>query len=235
MAQDNRHGPILRTDNSPAAGASSRLAEVPYGPAHARTLKERAAEHWARRQLGRIEHERRVLAIASKLFDLTARLHRLDRSHRRTLRMAALLHDVGRRFGEKNHPSDGARMIEEDGYLPLAPRQRRAVVYLTRYHRGAVPRLGYDGILRRGDGRKDLLIVLALLRAADALDSRQLDPPVLSLALRGRRLSITCFIEEDCPKSRKTFRRRKKFRLLEEMLRMRVEVEVRQAETVEHV
>ena len=176
-----------------------------------------------------------MLAIATKLFDLTAHLHELDATDRRVLRMAALLHDVGRRFGEKNHPSDGARMIEEDGYLPLTGRQRRAVVFLTRYHRGAVPRLGYDGILKRGDGRKDLLIVLALLRAADALDNRQLDPPVLSLALKARRLSITCYIEEECAKSRKTFRRRKKFRLLEEVLRMRVEVEVRQAETVEHV
>src|SRR5262245_15376101 len=133
MAQDNRHGPILRTDNSLAAGASSRLAQIPYGPARGRTLKERAAEHWARRQLGRIEHERRVMSIASKLFDLTEHLHKLDVTHRRALRMAGLLHDVGRRFGEKNHPSDGARMIEEDGYLPLSGRQRRAVVFLTRY------------------------------------------------------------------------------------------------------
>jgi hypothetical protein len=58
---------------------------------------------------------------------------------------------------------------------------------------------------------------------------------VLALALKGRKLSITCYIEEDCARSRKTFRRRKKFRLLEEVLRMRVEVEVRHAETVEHV
>jgi len=236
MAQDNRHGTNLPRDNS-TVDAPSRPHAIPFAqsPANAKTLKERATESWARRQLGRIEHERRVLAIATKLFDLTAHLHKLEVPHRKILRMAALLHDVGRRFGEKNHPSDGARMVEEDGYLPLSSRQRRAVTYLTRYHRGAVPRLGFDGILRRGDGRKDLRIVLALLRVADALDSRQLDPPVLSLALKGRKLSITCFIDEDCAKSRKTFRRRKKFRLLEETLRMRIEVEVRQAETVEHV
>jgi len=227
MAQDNRHGIIFRNDN-PSAAASSR-SHV------ARTLKERAIEIWARRQLGRIEHERRVLAIASKLFDLTTHLHGLGALHRKVLRMAALLHDVGRRFGEKNHPADGARMIEDECFLPLTRRQRRAVMYLTRYHRGAVPALGYDGILRKGDGRKELRILLALLRAADALDSRQLDPPVLALALKGRKLSITCYIEEDCARSRKTFRRRKKFRLLEEVLRMRVEVEVRHAETVEHV
>jgi exopolyphosphatase/guanosine-5'-triphosphate,3'-diphosphate pyrophosphatase len=217
MAQDNRRRIILRDDNSSAAGPS-RLRSL--------SLKERAAATWARRQLGRIGHERRVLAIASALFDLTAHLHELGAAHRKVLRMASLLHDVGRRFGEKNHPADGARMIEDEAYLPLSDRQRRAVMYLTRYHRGAVPEAGYDGILRKGDGRKPLRIVLALLRAADALDSRQLDPPVLSLTLKGSRLSITCFVEQECPRSRKTFRRRKKFRLLEEVLQARVEVQL---------
>src|SRR5690348_6112154 len=158
MAQDNRRGTNLHRDNSIADAPSRLHGTIPFAhsPANAKTLKERATESWARRQLGRIEHERRVLTIATKLFDLTAHLHQLHAPHRKVLRMAALLHDVGRPFGEKNHPSDGAGMIEEDGYLPLSGRQRRAVVYLTRYHRGAVPRLGYDGILRKGDGRKEL-------------------------------------------------------------------------------
>src|SRR3954471_16562851 len=89
------------------------------------TLKEGACAKWARRQLGSAEHERRVLLIATKLFDLTTRLHALQPRDRQTLRLAALLHDVGRHFGEKNHPADGARMIEDDGYIPLSTRQRR--------------------------------------------------------------------------------------------------------------
>jgi len=198
------------------------------------SLREHAATTYARRQLKRLDHEHRVLVIATKLFDLTEDVHELTPRDRRLLRLAALLHDIGRRFGEKNHPADGARMIEEDSYLPITARQRRALSYLTRYHRGAVPRLGFDGILRDGDGRKSLMKILALLRAADVLDSRQLRPPTLAIALKGGRLSINCFVQSDLNKARKVYRRRKKFRLLEELLDLKVDVAVERAHTVAH-
>lgn len=198
------------------------------------SLKEHAAATYARRQLKRLQHEHRVLVIATKLFDLTEELHDLKPRDRRLLRLAALLHDVGRRFGEKNHPADGARMIEEDRFLPLTARQRRALAYLTRYHRGAIPRIGFDGILRRGDGRRSLMIVLALLRVADALDNRQLDPPTIAMGLKGERIVIRCFVQSDLARARKAFRRRKKFRLFEELLDLKVEVDVERAHTVAH-
>jgi exopolyphosphatase / guanosine-5'-triphosphate,3'-diphosphate pyrophosphatase len=227
------YGSRLRSDPPPQITA--------HHPAHSRrpplTLKERAAELYARRQLGRVAHERRVLSIATNLFDLALAngSHQLEAKHRRVLRLAALLHDVGRRFGEKNHPADGARMIEEDGYLPLSAWQRRAVAYLTRYHRGAVPAVGYDDPLKRGDGRKALRAVLALLRAADSLDSRQLDAPSIAIAIKGKRLSITCFVSDGFNRARKVFKRRKKFRLLEEMMGMKVSVDVRAVNRVAHV
>ena len=202
------------------------------------TLREQAAATYARRHLKSLDHELRVLVIATKLFDLTDEVHELRPRDRRTLRLAALLHDVGRRFGERNHPADGAQMIADDHTLPISTRQRRAIAYLTRYHRGAVPRAGYDGILCRGDRRKPLMRVLALLRAADALDNRQLHPPTIAIAFKdakaGRKLSIICFVESDLAKARKVFRRRKKFRLLEELLDLKVEVEVERAHTVAH-
>lgn len=198
------------------------------------SLKEHAAATYARRQLKQLDHERRVLVIASKLFDLTEDLHGLKPRDRRLLRLAALLHDIGRRFGEKNHPADGARMIEEDSYLPITARQRRALAYLTRYHRGAVPRLGFDGILRDGDGRKSLMKILALLRAADTLDGRQIEPPTLAIALKGDRISINCFVQSELNRARKVFRRRKKFRLLEELFDVKVDVAVERAHTVAH-
>ena len=198
------------------------------------TIREEVAATYARRHLKSLDHELRVLVIATKLFDLTDELHGLRPRDRRTLRLAALLHDVGRRFGEKNHPADGARMITEDHVLPLSARQRRAIAYLTRYHRGAIPRAGFDGILQRGDRRKPLMKVLALLRAADALDNRQLQPPTLAIAIKGRKLSIICFVESDLNKARRVYRRRKKFRLLEELLNLKVEVDVQRAHTVAH-
>src|SRR4051794_38933460 len=77
------------------------------GPNSPSAICEQVAATYARRHLKSLDHELRVLVIATKLFDLTDELHDLRPRDRRTLRLAALLHDVGRRLGEKNHPADG--------------------------------------------------------------------------------------------------------------------------------
>lgn len=195
--------------------------------------RELAAERWAQRRLGRIGHERRVSAIATTLFDLTQDLHGLEPTHRRVLRLAAMVHDVGRSIEDRRHPALGAEMILEDAHLPISNQVRRQLAYLTRYHRGAVPRAGYDGILRPGDGRKAMRRLLSLLRAADTLDNRTLAPPRIVVALKGRKIRVTCFIEHDTNRAKRVFSRRKKFRLLEELLDCRVEVQIKLAEAVE--
>ena len=185
-----------------------------------------AARRWVGRCLGSTEHETRVSAIGAMLFDLTAPLHNLGGQHRRLLRLAATVHDVGRAVDEDTHPVEGARMILANGDLPLAGIERRRLAYLTRYHRGAVPAAGRDGILRRSDDHYSLLHVLALLRAADALDGRAIAPPHLSFTLAGRRLRIRCRLAEDCAKARDLYRRRKKFRMLEDLLGFRFDFDV---------
>src|SRR6185503_6424979 len=94
------------------------------------------------RLLGRFggsRHEKRVSAIALRLFDLLAPLHGLDNSYRNVLRIGALLHDAGRAFGADDHHMTGANMVMDDRSLDLTPCQRRCIAYLVRYHRGKVP------------------------------------------------------------------------------------------------
>src|SRR5207237_257997 len=135
-----------------------------------------------------------------------------------------------------------------DPFLPLTPTERRHLAYLTLYHKGTVPAAGRDAVLGRGDGADRLRRVLALLRAADALDSRSLQSPRLVFALvsarpavrgnaarREPRLRVTCYLTEDCAKARRVYRRRKKFRLLEELLGCRVEIDIALAEALEMV
>ncbi|HEY8667339.1 MAG TPA: HD domain-containing protein [Tepidisphaeraceae bacterium] len=188
-------------------------------------LRRRAVERWAERRLGNIDHELRVLEIATALFDLGAGRHRLDPSHRKLLRLASLLHDVGRCKGAQNHHHRGARMVAKSK-LPFDDAQRRALMYLTRHHRGRVPALGAERDLIARDDRAPLRAVLALLRAADALDNRSLAPPRLQFALQGRQLCIRCRLAEDSPKARRVFRRRKKFHLIEKLLGCKVELRI---------
>ena len=198
-------------------------------------LKEQALRQWVLRHLGTIAHEQRVSDIAVKLYDLTWPLHGLGRRGRRTLRLAALVHDVGRAIDDDTHPREGARMIREATDLPLTASQRRALAYLTRRHRGSVPDPALDKYLGPRDDADLLRLLLALLRAADSLDSRSLESPRLVFGLNGRRLQITCYLDTDSPRARKVYSRRKKFRLLEELLDVRVEVCIARAQALQMV
>jgi exopolyphosphatase/guanosine-5'-triphosphate,3'-diphosphate pyrophosphatase len=186
-----------------------------------------SVRRWATGRLGAIRHERRVSSIAVALANATASLQPLDKSQVRLLKLAALVHDVGRCVSDKRHPEIGAKMLLEDDSLPLRNRERRALAYLTMYHRDAVPEVGEDMILRGSDDPAGMRVILAYLRAADALDSRSLPSPGIGVSLRRGRLQITCRLREDCEKSRRVFSRRKKFKLLEEVLGCRIEVIVR--------
>lgn len=211
-----------------------RLNEtVSLAPSHSSRepmcLQYQALQSWVLRELGSVSHELRVTQIASKLFDLTWPLHGLGRSERRLLRMAAMVHDVGRSIDDETHPEQGARMLLETAQLPLNSRERRALAFLTRYHRGKPPELGGDAMLHRGDDAETLRKVLALLRSADALDGRSLESPGLVFQLTGRRLLITCYLENDTPKARKAYTRLKKHRLLQELFDCQIELQVAQA------
>ena len=185
-------------------------------------LKFHALARWTASHLGRIDHERRVAQIACSLFDLTGAFHDLSGADRRLLRMAAIVHDVGRAVDRETHPHHGARMVREHRDLPLSGGERRSLAYLTRYHRGRVPATRRDNILRKKDNHDRMRVLLALLRAADGLDSRTAETPRLRLSLEGRRVRIHCQLEQNTPKARRLYTRRKKFRLLEELLGCRV-------------
>ena len=204
---------IARTESDPD---SSPLSD----PAHA------LLESWVRRRLGDSGHERRVANIARALFDLTQDLHDLSRRARWTLIAAALVHDVGRASNNEDHARAGADMVMSDASLPLSPTARRWIAYLTLHHRGPIPGLGEDSILRPGDDAPGLLKVLALLRAADTLDSRSIEPPRLLLMRRENRLQISCFLREPNTRAEKAFCRPKKYRLLEQSLNCQIDVDV---------
>lgn len=197
--------------------------------------RQQALERWALRRLGSIDHELRVKEIALKLFDLTWPLHGLRTPERRLLALAAVVHDVGRSIDDATHPQQGRKLIERAEHLPLSQGMRRSLMYLTRYHRGDVPGAKADDILHRDDDHQTLRRLLALLRAADSLDSRTIESPRLVFALRGRQLHIACYLDEDTPRARKVYGRRKKFKLLEELLDCEVDLHIVEAQQLQMV
>ena len=132
-------------------------------------------------------------------------------------------------------------MILADESLPIAAQDRRALAYLTLYHRGGVPAAGEDDVLHPEDDHAGLLTVLGMLRCADGLDSRSLESPRLVFALldggRAPRhtLRVTCYLQTDSDKARRIYQRPKKFRLLEQTLGCDVKVDVASAQALRMV
>jgi exopolyphosphatase/pppGpp-phosphohydrolase len=193
---------------------------------HSVSSKHQAVRRWAYRSLGQIDHEDRVCQTARRLFRLTSPSHNLLPADLRLLELAAIVHDVGRSIDDETHPRQGARMLLHEARLPLLDDERRHLAYLTRYHRGSVPDLGSDGILRRSDPHARLALILGFLRAADALDSRSSETPQLDFQFNGRKLRVFCGLEAASEKACRVYTRRKKFRLLEDLLDVRVDVQI---------
>jgi exopolyphosphatase/pppGpp-phosphohydrolase len=187
-------------------------------------------QRWVARRLGTTRHERRVLRIAVRLFDLLSRFHGLDHSHRRLLKFGALLHDVGRAYGARKHHIAGARMVLESPSLPLRSFERIAAAYLTRYHRKQVPDLRQQSLVLDADAHSDLQVLLAILRAADALDSRRVPSRALAMRLSGRRLEIHVYIDGQWRRACRAFRKRRKFRLLRTTLDISVKLRLRRSD-----
>ena len=220
----------MSTNGPPAADVET--------PAEARCAAW-AAGHLAGIGAGALRHERRVADVAAAAFDLAGPLHHLGPQHRQLLRLAALLHDVGRSVtGGPEHAAIGAAMVAAAAGLPLAPADRRALAYLAKFHRGPVPPPGEDWTLAPPDDAAAARVLLGLLRLADALDSRNDGPPGrpapggVVLSLDGRVLSVDLFDADPPDPSRWAGAKRKKFAPLEEALGVSVVVTPRRAEAV---
>lgn len=194
--------------------------------------KQIAVRDFVRRRLGSVAHELRVARTARMLFDLTRRWHGLGTPDCRLLVLAALLHDIGRAGGEKKHAQRGAQLILDSVALPLSPAERRRLAFLTRFHKGRAPAAGEVPTTLSAFSDElsapALRILLALLRAADGLDSRSHGGPRLVITVAGssrRTLSIFGHVEGDASHAEQLFARPKKFRLLEETLDCDVQIQ----------
>jgi hypothetical protein len=117
------------------------------------------------------EHSRTVTTLALRLFDQLYDLHQLGDRDRILLEYAALLHDIGWKYGEKGHQKGSARMILANPDLPLGTRDRGILALVAESH-GTNARLETSGLyyLFLPDDRQRIRALAAILRIADGLD-----------------------------------------------------------------
>jgi exopolyphosphatase/guanosine-5'-triphosphate,3'-diphosphate pyrophosphatase len=89
------------------------------------------------------------------------------------LRLAALLHDVGRSSGEKGHHKETYRLIRKLS-APLGWKQgdMAMAAIIARYHRGALPRARHKTLVGMSPTeRKETARLAGILRLANAFDA----------------------------------------------------------------
>jgi CHAD domain-containing protein len=120
-------------------------------------------------------HTRRVSALALQLYDGLVRVGIFEAdgsSWRRWLMAAAMMHDVGKKKGDRGHQQRSQRQIQKLE-LPYGwkEEQRQMIALIARYHRGdwsAVPRAELGGL--GSASVKTAQKIGGVLRLANALD-----------------------------------------------------------------
>jgi CHAD domain-containing protein len=150
-------------------------AELPHGE-QAKAAAWQRLRLWASALDPNFKHSSHVARLALQLYDglvANGRAHEPSaRNERETVRLAALLQDVGRSQGEKGHHKATYRLIRRLAPpLGLSGPLLHMAGTIARYHRGALPRSGQKALRGLSAAqRAEALRLAGVLRLANAFD-----------------------------------------------------------------
>ena len=168
------------------------------------------------------QHAVQVAKLSLKLFDKLQPLHRMGNSERIWLRVASLLHDVGKSVSGEYHHKASRDTIVNEANLPFRKRVRKIIGLVARYHKGATPKDTHKYYKRMNEDDKQCVRMLAaILKLADGLDAGH-EGLVTDLACEVQRKRMVIYIlGEDGVDLRKVV---KKADLFEDVFGCEVEV-----------
>jgi CHAD domain-containing protein len=145
---------------------------LPQGKA-AREASLKKLQAWSAFMDSDLQHNRRVTRFAIQIHDSLARFGLLkgaDRNSRELLKAAAMVHEVGKFAGKKNHHKSTHQMVSNlDGIVGWTRQEVRTMASVARYHRGALPQA--SGLRDIPIPQRKIITLLAgILRLANALD-----------------------------------------------------------------
>ncbi len=118
-----------------------------------------------------LAHGRHVAHLALRIFDQTAKLHRLGESEREYLEAAAVLHEVGFFVSHSAHHRHSYYLIRNSDLLGFTENEKEIIACVARYHRKGPPRPRHEGFRGLGpDEQAAVRGLSAILRIADGLD-----------------------------------------------------------------
>ena len=170
-------------------------AELPSGP-QLRAAAMARLRTWASYLDPDFLHSQRVANLSLSLYDglKQAGLLNQNREHdsRAVLHAAALLHDVGKAKGDKEHHKDSFKMIRNlTQPLGWTSRELQMAAVIARYHRGALPRPRKKSVqLLDLPDRRIMLQLAGVLRLANSLDTQNGTDPKLKVALDDKTILV---------------------------------------------
>jgi exopolyphosphatase/guanosine-5'-triphosphate,3'-diphosphate pyrophosphatase len=166
------------------------LADLP--PPEPAELRRRSVQRLVRAWGEDPAHVGLVARIATRLFDGTHRLHRLDAPERELLEHACWLHEIGSAISPARFHKHGAYLVENAGLRGFSPQEIASIASIVRFQRGKDPRPVYPAFAALSERQRDACIALTgVLRIAHAIargpEGDDLD---VAVAARGGRVKI---------------------------------------------
>ncbi|HHX18577.1 MAG TPA: HD domain-containing protein [Clostridium sp.] len=116
-------------------------------------------------------HSKYIEKIAMSIFDQIKDIHVLGETERLYLRVAAILHDVGKYVNHNKHDVHSYNIIRFQDIMALSDRELNIVANIARYHSDEIPDLSHDNYYVL-DAREKIIVskLTVILRIAEALD-----------------------------------------------------------------
>lgn len=116
-------------------------------------------------------HARYVEKLALSIFDQMERIHMLTERERLFLRVAAILHDIGKYVNHNRHDVHSYNIIRFQDIMGFSDKELSLVANIARYHSDDIPDLSHDNYLVLSPRDQIIVSKLAvILRIAEALD-----------------------------------------------------------------
>lgn len=154
-----------------------------------------------------VKHAASVESTSLLLFDRMVRFHGLGRRERLLLKIAAILHDIGKFVSLRRHYFYSYRLIVSSDIIGFSEVERALIANIAFYHSKGAPSLSDGNFAALMPAQRITLAKLAaIIRVADAIDrSHTQKAAVRDIAFSGEELVIAVTVDQDMSLEEWTF------------------------------
>ena len=159
-----------------------------------------AAKNIGKRYAVNRPHVQNLEMTALAMFDATKKIHGMKEGERLLLRMAVMLHDVGKYISLNNVADSSYNIIMSNEIIGLSHIEREMVALIAKYNTAVLP--SYDELVMESSLSAEQYLTVseltAIVRLANALDRSHLQKiPSIRAVLKARELHLSLTVDRD--------------------------------------